>query len=211
MPRQGASVYALNFLTQGKRIIMANIISDAKIAEWETQVFPRLKCAWRKLKLEEELFISEVGERSLTHRFAVHLDPLFEGWNVDCEYNRIGSLEQTKKIMILDKEMKDVEEKLPLLNSPEAITVFPDISVHRRGFPGVEDNLLVIEVKKSTNKSKENWDLDKLKAYVNPEEGQIFAYRFGLFLKINLNKAISKYALYEHGTKEKLNIQMDWD
>lgn len=30
------------------------------------------------------------NERSMTHKFAEHLQKYFPGWNVDCEYNRNG-------------------------------------------------------------------------------------------------------------------------
>src|SRR5439155_25490710 len=39
---------------------------------------------------ETYLFEKDLGERTLTHRLAVHLEKHFPGWNVDCDYNRLG-------------------------------------------------------------------------------------------------------------------------
>ena len=30
------------------------------------------------------------GERMLNHRLAVHVEKQFDGWDVDCDYNRLG-------------------------------------------------------------------------------------------------------------------------
>jgi hypothetical protein len=35
-----------------------------------------------------------VHERSTAHRLAVHLEPHFAGWNLDCEYDRFGKLQK---------------------------------------------------------------------------------------------------------------------
>ena len=39
---------------------------------------------------EAFLLERDLGERALTHRLAVHLEKQFSGWNVDCDYNRLG-------------------------------------------------------------------------------------------------------------------------
>ena len=39
---------------------------------------------------ETHLFEKDLGERALTHRLAVHLEQQFAGWDVDCDYNRLG-------------------------------------------------------------------------------------------------------------------------
>ena len=35
-----------------------------------------------------------VHERSTAHRLAVHLEPEFPRWNIDCEYDRFGLLQK---------------------------------------------------------------------------------------------------------------------
>jgi len=39
---------------------------------------------------ETHLLDKDLGERVLTHRLAVHLENQFAGWDVDCDYNRLG-------------------------------------------------------------------------------------------------------------------------
>ena len=89
------------------------------------------------LKAEGDLLRLNTNERSITHKLAEYLQRDITDWNVDCEYNRLGT----------------AIKRLP---APEAIgsddedgrTIFPDIIVHRRN---KRENLLVIEVKKSSN------------------------------------------------------------
>ena len=39
---------------------------------------------------EAFLLEKEAGERALTHRLAVHFEKQFAGWEIDCEYDRLG-------------------------------------------------------------------------------------------------------------------------
>src|SRR5450432_3965742 len=39
---------------------------------------------------ETYLFEKDLGERTLTHRLAVHLENQFPGWETDCDYSRLG-------------------------------------------------------------------------------------------------------------------------
>ncbi|MGH6703233.1 MAG: hypothetical protein ACREC2_05565, partial [Bradyrhizobium sp.] len=39
---------------------------------------------------ETHLLEKDLGERTLTHRLAVYLESQFGGWDVDCDYNRLG-------------------------------------------------------------------------------------------------------------------------
>lgn len=101
---------------------------------------------------DHELFELNVNERSLTHKLAEYLQPLFPDWHVDCEYNRKGH-DDTKSLNLPVDEIDS--------DDTEARTVFPDIIVHRRGIP---DNFLVIEVKKSNNPNRAR-DYQKLEAF----------------------------------------------
>ncbi len=91
---------------------------------------------------EEYLLDVNVSERAMVHRFAVHLEDKFPGYRVDCEYNRNHYVPKT-----LDGHKR-----------------YPDIIVHKRCTP---DNLLVIEVKKSTVKDD---------AFVSEKE-KLFEYK----------------------------------
>lgn len=89
----------------------------------------------------------DVAERMLSARLAALLAPSFSSHRVHAEYNRHGI--DPKGI-----EMPDAD------GNPSFKLVYPDIIVHR---PGTDDeNLLVIEMKKSTNKMENQQDLEKL-------------------------------------------------
>ena len=121
------------------------------------------------------LLISDVNERSISHRLAVYLEHQFKDWDVDCEYNR--DHKKIKRLKLKPKELKS--------DDTEATTVYPDIIIHKRD---KEDNLLVIEIKKSTNHQSEDFDLEKLRAYREELE-----YRHTLFLKIFTNGGKNPY------------------
>ena len=84
---------------------------------------------------DQHLLDADASERSLSHRLAVHLIPKFQHYEIDCEYNRDGF--SVKKLMLSERGVKDDEL--------DAVTVFPDIIVHKRQ---TRANLLVIEAKK---------------------------------------------------------------
>jgi hypothetical protein len=63
--------------------------------------------------------------------------------------------------------------------SEEGSRVYPDIIVHRRG---TDDNLLVIEMKKSTNSIPRHCDLEKLKEYRNQ-----LGYNYALFVEFRIS------------------------
>ena len=94
-----------------------------------------------KLKKNDwKLLKSDVNERSITHKLAIYLQENFPNFDVDCEYNRDG----------LDPKMLNLPVSNILDNDTEAKTVFPDIIIHERG---TKNNILVIEVKKSSNRN----------------------------------------------------------
>ena len=68
------------------------------------------------------LLLVNANERSITHKFAECLIPLFPGWDIDCEYNRDGY------------DIKTIGEGPVGISSDDenAVTIFPDIIVHHR-------------------------------------------------------------------------------
>lgn len=102
---------------------------------------------------ELHLLRTDASERSMTHRLALHLTPLFPDFDVDCEYNRDGF--DVKRLELHERPAKD--------DDTEAVTVFPDIVVHRRGQS--DANLLVIEVKKAGAAIRADYDMLKLRAF----------------------------------------------
>ena len=111
------------------------------------------------LAYDAALLEDGTGERSIAHRLAVYLEREFDGWHVDCEFNRQG--EQSKRVT------KRVAQALPDL--PESrdgqgtADVTPDIIVHWRR---KTRNLLAIEVKPSDSKEIPK-DRAKLQQYLS--------------------------------------------
>ena len=117
-------------------------------------------------KDDNYLLEHSASERSISHRFARYLEEQFagEGWDIDCEYNRLGEAE--KKLY-----WREFGEKPNL--------VLPDIIVHHRG---KTENLLVIEIEKTIQYDHTDKDFKKLKAFLSEND---YRYRFSLFLKFN--------------------------
>jgi hypothetical protein len=122
----------------------------------------------RFLQHDTYLLHADVNERSLTHKFAEHLQAVIgRKWAVDCEYNRYG-LEA--KILIGD--IKRIVGPYTRTDATDASTVFPDIIVHRRGPPG--PNLIVIEAKKNASATARQEDCQKL-AGIRAQYGYSYA------------------------------------
>ena len=123
---------------------------------------------------EAYLFEKDLGERTLTHRLAVYLERQFPGWEVDCDYDRLG--ERTLRM-----------PKGAIVSTDDHLgkSVYPDIVVHRRAIP---DNLLAVEVRKASNHQPPDHDQHKLQALTDPYLW--FAYRIGVCLTLG-NKAVT--------------------
>lgn len=114
------------------------------------------------------LDFAAVHERSTAHRLAVQMEPLFAGWNVDCEYDRDG------RVL---KELDGVRECDPQRATDH---ILPDIVVHHRIHHGREHNLLVIEMKKNAVRDQCDWT--KLQLLTRPD-GR-YAYQLGLYINV---------------------------
>jgi hypothetical protein len=135
-----------------------------------------IRAAENLLHGDAYLLEHSVNERSITHQLAIHVKQQFPTWDVDCEYNRNHDLVKQLRLPIrCDLRADDLN----------ATTVFPDVIVHRRGS---DDNLVVIEVKKSTNHENDDWDLRKLSGFV--EE---LGYRLGAFFRFRTGTADLRY------------------
>lgn len=118
------------------------------------------------LRSDSEILFIDVNERSISHRLANYLEPYFSGWNVDCEYNR--NHEDPKRL--------DIQRRNISSDDTEATTVYPDIIVHRRG---TDENLVVIEMKKTTSYEQDDYDLGKLNAFKSQ-----LSYQYAIFIKV---------------------------
>lgn len=124
------------------------------------------------LRDDEEILIADVNERSISHRLANYLNPMFPGWDVDCEYNRNHD----------DPKRLEIKRRKVSSDDTQATTVFPDIIIHRRGS---DENYVVIEMKKTTSHENDEYDLQKLQAFKDQ-----LGYRFAIFLKIKTDREV---------------------
>lgn len=126
------------------------------------EVVRRLRSGYEALlRHDRSLLLVDANERSITHKLAEYLQVEFPGWNVDCEYNRVGAI---------PKRLGSAEETTSTSDT-DGKTVFPDVIVHHRG---TTENLLVVEAKKSST-AADSEDEQKLKAY-KIEHGYQFAF-----------------------------------
>jgi hypothetical protein len=134
---------------------------------------------------EAFLLDKDVGERALTHRLAVCIEKHYPGWEVDCDYNRLG--ERTLRL-----------PHGTIVSTDDALgkSIFPDIVVHQRAIP---NNLLAVEVRKASNHQPIEHDQQKLKAMTDPHVW--FAYWIGVLLTLS-RKKIEMCEVYVAGKLE---------
>ena len=146
---------------------------------------------------DKHLMDYNLNEQAISHQFAVKLARYFVELNVDCEYNgNVAADKERKEIHLLNYKLSRFKSKKhrPYLPPAELvnISITPDIIIHKRGEN--IDNLLIVEVKKSTNKNTHAFEFDeeKVKAYTLPEgfydSRNSFNYKFGLILIIGCSQ-----------------------
>lgn len=114
---------------------------------------------------ERAILENDVNERTICAALAEILRPFFPRHSVHAEYNRRGIV--PKEIGLPDADGNLIRNR-----------VFPDIIVHQPGHD--RENLLVIEVKKTTNNATDEADRIKLL-----EMRQQIGYRFAAFIRIS--------------------------
>ena len=132
------------------------------------------------------LFEKDLGERTLTHRFAVHLERQFSGWAVDCDYDRLGE----RTLRLPHGTIVSTDDHL-------AKSIYPDVVVHRREVPS---NLLAIEIRKASNHQPFEHDQHKLRALTDPHVW--FAYWGGVLLVL-ARKSIASSEVYVGGVVDR--------
>ena len=138
------------------------------------------------LKEEKEIIEINVNERTLSARLMFHLQTIlledklyrekYKTYSVDCEYNRINEY----KIKTLKRyENFEIDD-----NSDKIRKIFPDIILHKRK---EEDNLIVIEMKKSTsnNIDRKEKDRERLKIMTNLNDPNNFNYTLGVYFEVD--------------------------
>ena len=117
---------------------------------------------------ENFLLERDLGERALTHRLAVCIERHFPGWEVDCDYDRLG-----------ERTMRLPHGTIASTDDHLGKSIYPDIVVHQREIP---NNLLAIEVRKSTNHQPIEHEQHKLKGLTDPHLW--FAYSIGTMVTL---------------------------
>ncbi len=112
---------------------------------------------------QQELLTNDVSEQAISHQLAMKLAPLFDSWHIDCEYNRNGT------------DIKKLKYAVAPDGSASERNVTPDVIIHHRN---TNENLLAIEIKKSTNQEQSFKDLAKLEAFKKQ-----LGYQFTLFVR----------------------------
>ncbi len=124
---------------------------------------------------EVHLFEKDLGERTLTHRLAVQIEKHFPGWEVDCDYDRLG-----------ERTLRLPHGTVVSTDDHFGKSIYPDIVVHQREIP---NNLLAIEVRKANNHQPLEHDQHKLQALTDPHLW--FAYRIGVLLTLGKKQVMS--------------------
>ena len=134
---------------------------------------------------EEFLFEKDLGERALTHRFAVYLERQFPELATDCHYDRLG-----------ERVLKLPRGSIVASDDHLCRSIYPDIAVHRREIP---DNLLAIEIRKATNHTSLDHDQHKLRALTDSRSW--FAYGIGVMLVLGKD-GVTVSEIYSGGALE---------
>jgi hypothetical protein len=134
---------------------------------------------------EAFLLEKDLGERTLTHRLAVHCEKQFSGWDVDCDFNRLGE----RTLRLPHGTIVSTDDHL-------GKSVYPDIVVHQREIP---NNLLAIEVRKAGNHQPLEHDQHKLQALTDPHLW--FAYWIGVHLSLG-KKQVTMSEVYTGGVMD---------
>jgi 5S rRNA maturation endonuclease (ribonuclease M5) len=135
------------------------------------------------LNADRILLDEDNSERSITHKLAEHLQCEFKDFDVDCEYNRDAkSQDGIKRIGELEDEFAKCLGKRRVKER----RVYPDIIIHERR--SRDQNRCIIEVKKTTSRQKDCYDLLKLRCYT----GGFLGYQLGVFIKLIAKKPQSK-------------------
>lgn len=161
------------------------------------QIKRRVDIAIQMLRVNDNYLLKHnANERSISHKFAMYLESTFgKNYDVDCEYNRNIEHERgSKNIDILKSEWSRLNGRNINVIDEDIIvekSVLPDIIVHKRG--SNKENLLVIEIKKSTSTVREDYDLKKLEIFTDQNDPGGLKYKYGLFVKFHMNKERFKH------------------
>jgi hypothetical protein len=162
---------------------------------------------------DRDLFESNVSERTLCGALMLHMhdliarDPLYQGYHTDVEYNR----NKGGRLKNIKKTIQGVNETI--------VTINCDLILHSRGQHIEQDNLIAVEMKKSTQpKEKKDSDRERLMALTkDPYDGvcpvgehklpeHVCGYVLGVYYEIKHSKHEILLEYYQHGTLERSTV-----
>lgn len=161
------------------------------------------------LKKNNMLLIQKVSERTLCGALMLELHDVlsrteFSHYYVDVEYNRNNG----GKIKTIKETSDGIDEKI--------VTINCDLIVHSRGMNQDKDNLIALEMKKSTGtkKDKDN-DRTRLECLTKTPEQEVYSfggkvfpkyvcgYDLGIYYEINFKRQVILMEYYKKGIKYK--------
>lgn len=162
------------------------------------------------LSHNQDLLRANVSERTLCGALMLEIHDLvanditYEGYYADVEYNRNGGMIKTVK-----KTITGIEERVVRINC--------DLILHSRGNHPEQDNLIAIEMKKSSAPlSEKAKDRDRLCALtMEPMSGDVYSYDgqtlpvhvcdyvLGIYYEIDYRKEEILLEYYRRGEKAK--------
>ena len=128
-----------------------------------------IKCINKMYKNDSDLLTKNIYEVTISCKLVQYLFSEFFDYDVDCEYDKHKN---NKEEIEIDNQIKERR---------------PDILIHKRG--NDNNNLAVIEMKKSTSTGDRQLDYKKLKS-MTLQTGK-YRYKLGLFVDL----AVGKYDL----------------
>ena len=75
---------------------------------WNDIIEDEVMKAIKHLKMNDVELFQNGFEWSLSHRLAVYLESSFPGWNIDCEYTKMGAAFDTKTDSHGDRKRPDI-------------------------------------------------------------------------------------------------------
>lgn len=151
------------------------------------------------------LFETQVSERTLCGALMIELhevlkDTRYANYYVDVEYNRnIGG-----KLKTIKKTIKGPDEQI--------VTINCDLIVHSRGTNLLQDNLIAIEMKKSTGRqSDKDSDRNRLEVLTKAPESDVWSYGgkalpehvcgygLGVYYEVNFRRKVILLEYYKKG------------
>ncbi len=133
------------------------------------------------------LFEKDIGERAVTHRFAVYLERQLPGWSVDCNYDRLGE----RTLHLPHGTIISTDDHL-------GKSIYPDVVVHQREIP---NNLLAVEIRKASNHTSLEHDQHKMMALTDANVW--FAYWIGVLLVLDKHN-VTTSEVYVSGIVDQL-------